>query len=282
MALFGVVVEEEHWNEDFIRRGDVIGLYRKIFTRDQWLDIGRNMHFVEASAKTDEDKLWRLRPLITHLQTKFKQQWDPFQHMALDEEGIKNRSRISFLQYNPQKPAKWCIKVFSLVDASTYLYAFHIYTGGHNRPPPLSSRKSETSKKAIAALSAGEMSEEEAVIFQHTMKLIDQLPENRPFRLYFDNYYTSLELLQTLKTMKLRATGTINKKTPGFPNVVKEAKLQEKGEMVWRTLGGEYSCLKWQDTKGVLMASNFFDPSDLSESKYYVELKLLFFFYVMM
>jgi len=108
---------------------------------------------------------------------------------------------------------------------------------------------------------------------QHTMKLVDQLPSKRPYIIYTDNYYTSMPLLEELKTANIRATGTFRKGTSGFPSAVKSAKLEKKGDTIWRTLRGEYSALKWQDTKGVLMASNFMDPSLKSESE-----SLFFFF----
>jgi len=284
MALFGVQVQDEQWEEKLVSGGHVIDMYRNIFTRERWLDIQRNLHVVQASAKSEEDKLWRLRPLITHLQEVFQHYWNPFKVLAIDEGSIPSKARLLFKQYNPKKPHKWFIKVFAMVDLATYLWAFHIYYGSHERPLPVRIRKSFVSMCALQPTVIIPPDQDETVVFQHVMKLVDQLPANRPFRLYFDNYYTALELLRTLKMLRLRATGTFNKKTSGFPNALKYAKLSKKGDVVWRTLGQEYGALKWKDTKGVLMASNFVDPSEMSTSMFIYNLLLFsvnnFFFFV--
>ena len=50
----------EHWDEELVSEGHVIGLYQKCFTRECWMDIEWNLHIVDATAKSDKDKLWRL------------------------------------------------------------------------------------------------------------------------------------------------------------------------------------------------------------------------------
>lgn len=67
---------------------------------------------------------------VDHLAVVFPQYYKPAQHLPVDEMMIGTRCRISFLQYLPNKPTKYGMKVFVVTEAKTgYVLAFRIYTG---------------------------------------------------------------------------------------------------------------------------------------------------------
>ena len=54
----------------------------------------------------------------------------PGKEISVDESMIGTKSRLSFLQYMPNKPTKWGVKVWVCSEAKTgYIHKFKIYTG---------------------------------------------------------------------------------------------------------------------------------------------------------
>ena len=108
---------------------------------------------------------------------------------------IKFKRRSSIKQYLPLKPIKKCYKVWSLCDPITaYLFNYQIYLG-----------KEETSEKEIPL--------DECVVFD--------LISGHNFQgkhLYFDDFFTSLRLLENLKLQNIKACGTIRSDRVGIPS----------------------------------------------------------------
>jgi len=55
------------------------------------------------------------------------------------------------------------------------------------------------------------------------------LPEDKPFKLYFDNWFTSVSLLIALKEMGIFATGTIRKNRISNCQLLSDAELKKRG-----------------------------------------------------
>jgi len=81
----------------------------------------------------DFDKLFKVRPLINHLQAMYSSLECPSRHLSIDESMIAFKGRSGMKQYMPMKPIKRGFKVWALADsASGYLINFDIYTGKNN------------------------------------------------------------------------------------------------------------------------------------------------------
>lgn len=78
----------------------------------------------------DFDKLFKVRPLIYHLQTMYSSLECPSRHLSIYESMIAFKGRSGMKQYISMKPIKRGFKVWELADsASGYLINFEIYTG---------------------------------------------------------------------------------------------------------------------------------------------------------
>lgn len=91
----------------------------------------RLLHFTDNSAShVHTDPLHKIRIIVDHLKSCFKQYLCPFQNICIDESLLLFKGRIFFRQYIPFKRHRFGIKFFLLCDCETgYVLDFIIYTG---------------------------------------------------------------------------------------------------------------------------------------------------------
>ena len=171
------------------------------------------------------DKLHKVRPVLENAKRQFRAHYYPHENIAVDEAMVKFRGRCSFLQYVPAKPCKWGIKAWALADSeSFYLVDFDIYTGkNHVRP---------------ANMRLGTFVVNELVKAFYGQR----------HHVYFDNFFTSVELMELLQRNKSYGTGTVRKNSKGLPCGFAATKFRNSGEMKkWRK--GKMMCVTWQEKK---------------------------------
>ncbi|XP_049770472.1 piggyBac transposable element-derived protein 4-like [Schistocerca cancellata] len=93
-------------------------------------------------------------------------------------------------------------------------------------------------------------------------RVVKDFTENikgKDHRIYFDNYFSSPDLLRDLKENKIRACGTVNPSRKSLP-MMKSAKEMKRGDYDWATSNTGLSVMKWKDKRSVHLLSNFHDP----------------------
>ena len=87
--------------------------WSSIMTRNRFQLIMKFFHLVDNSAHdpTQNDKLWKLRPIVDRLQTAFPHFYVPEKDVSIDETMVAFTGRLQFKQYIPIKPQKYGIKV---------------------------------------------------------------------------------------------------------------------------------------------------------------------------
>lgn len=92
----------------------------------------------------------------------------------------------------------------------------------------------------------------ERVVLEMTEKYWGQ---NR--KIYFDNYFNSLRLLEKLKVENTLACGTIRSNRKGLPNNFAQDKTMKRGNFDYRFSSSNIGAFKWKDNRSVYFASNF-------------------------
>jgi hypothetical protein len=171
------------------------------------------------------DKLHKIRPVIDNAKEKFPALYQPHKNLAVDEAMVKFKGRCGFLQYLPSKPCKWGIKSWAIADSeSFYLLNFDIYTGketAQNNNLPLGTR-------VVTNLVAPYY--------------------NKAHHIYFDNFFTSVDLVECLLRNKTYSCGTVRLNRRGLPDEIKKAKLKTSGEMV-KMQKGRILAVTWCEKK---------------------------------
>ena len=238
ILYFGLVhvnTFQDYWSTKTLYHG----LWARTFlSRLRFKSLMATLHIVDPSSEDEEDKLRKIASFLEDFKSKCKSlfNYQPFQKVAVDERTVKSKHRSGIRQYIKNKPTKWGIKLWVIADsANGYTYDFDVYAGKN----------------------AGQEVSPNGLGYDVVMRLVSSLM-NQGYHLYFDNYYTSVQLVQDLFKMEILACGTASENRRGFPQSMKNgkqwAKGKERGSMRWEREG---SCLalQWLDNRPVTMLS---------------------------
>ena len=95
--------------------------FRRTFACDRFLQILHVFHISDNSQQQNhqDDKLFKMRPLIDLLAERFKIMDHPGEHLSINESMIGTKFCLSFIQCLPNTPTKWGIKMWVLADSET-------------------------------------------------------------------------------------------------------------------------------------------------------------------
>lgn len=214
-----------------------VSLVSETMSRNRFDAILSSLHVNDNSSmpKETKDKLYKLKPMISFLNQRFRDVYHGSRQLSVDESIILFKGRSSMKQYNPMKPIKRGYKLWCLADNRGYIKKFSVYQG-----------KNEEMEGEFSGYGLGE---------RVVLSLCKE--EFRKSKIvFFDNYFTSVPLLEKLRVEETWACGTVRSNRKGLPSLVEDKTLKR----------GEYDCsfsstgvgfFKWKDTKCVHLCSNF-------------------------
>ena len=207
-------------------------------TRLRFESILQFLHVVdyEKENRETEGRLTKVKHLLDYIRDKCMTLFQPSEYVSIDERMVKSKGRSGMRQYIKDEPVKWGFKLWVLADALLgYTYNFSVYTG-----------KSESGNS------------EHGLGYRVVFELLGPLLK-QGYHVFFDNFYTSVQLLKDLLMKKTFAIGTILRTRRNFPKERKDTsqefqKKAERGDMRWTRLGS-ILCLQWMDKKLVTLMS---------------------------
>ena len=240
MALYPGLVKVSTFSRYWSIKTLYHGLWaRKIISREKFTALMAMLHFVETEDVNDPNyKLRKVQSFIEYIKGKCKSLHQPRQNVATDERMVKSWHRSGIRQYIKDKPTKWGIKLWALADSSNgYTCDLNVYVG----------------KDAGRNVSGHGLGYDVVI--------------NQGYRLFIDNFYTSMQLLQDLWREGVAAMGTVSENRRGFPRGLRNskqwAKGKERGSMRWDRVG-ECLALQWKDNKVVSMLSTIDNANDVA------------------
>lgn len=258
MGLVKKSTIEKFWEHSGIVRTPFFGTY---MSRNTFQIILSNLHLADDDQnpcyrRRGHDPLFKVRDFMNMCNRNFRLVYAPKRDLSFDEGCCPFKGRLRFRCYNPNKPAKFHIKLYQVSEAdSGYVLGFDVYTGkgqtGCQRHAPVMDQNCTATTKVVIGL----LSEADLL--------------NRQHHVYMDNYYTSPELFEELYAKDTYACGTIRKNRKGLPNAVINATLPKKsGEAVFRrNTITHLLCVKWCDKRNVLMLSSIHDANMVDTGK---------------
>ena len=199
-----------YWNSEFyLEKVD------KMLTINRFEFIKINLHCNDNlnCPPNCEDKLYKLRPLIDNFQGEFSQ-ITPSEKLCTDEQMVPFKWKSHLKQYNPQKPKKWGYKIYVLSGINEIIYNFKIHTGSILPCPG----------------QAGYQASGDIVL-----QLVQHISRFKWYKLYFDNWYTSVLLEKTLHEQVIASVGTV--RSNGVHNCkLSDDKSMKKAQRVNRNM----------------------------------------------
>ncbi|CAK1594386.1 unnamed protein product [Parnassius mnemosyne] len=220
--------------------------------------IRKYLHFADNS-NINDDRYYKVRPIIEKIRLnclKMKEE----QRYSVDEMMVpyKGTRAGSRRQYLPKKPKNWGMKLFVRAGVSGLVYDFIPY-GGED------TFRNHSFTEYEESLGLG------AKVVLALCKTI----EDKPAVVYFDNFFTSLELIHHLRQeYGIFSLGTIkSNRLRGCQNkLLADKVLAKKG----RGASSQIVCndtklavVRWYDNKPVTLASSFVDSHPMGKIQRY-------------
>ena len=182
-------------------------------SRNRFQLLLENLLFVNNDEIDKNDKLAKIRPIVDIVRNQCIEV-EPEEYHSVDEQIIPSKTKFSSIrQYNPNKPKKWGFKNLVRDGSSRIMYDFFIYEG-----KPTTNNGNDNTGYDHLQKSA-----------QVVAKLCQNLPSHKNHKLFFDNWFSTLELMLYLKNKGILAVGTIHLNCLGGCSVSSKKDLQKAG-----------------------------------------------------
>jgi len=164
--------------------------------------------------------------------------------LAVDEKICSTKARNSYKVYMPNKPHKWGYKFFVLSGASGFAYNFEFFAGQENN------NEGRKASELVLGASANVV-----------VRLSRAMPKNQSFKLFFDNYCTTLPLLVYLKKNYILSLGSVRRNRLNFKlpddSVLMKPLSVTTAHCLSNVLGTNIVTVTWKDTTIVSLLSTF-------------------------
>lgn len=208
-------------------------------SRNRFEQIHRFLHFNDNSTIDKNDKIFKIRPLIRHLNDMFQKLIQPLGNsFSLDEAMEPYYGHNRMKQFIRGKPIRYGYKFWCLATSDGYVIKFNPYTGAGDKEQGKSLGATVTEKLCIGFLP----------------------PRSAVF---IDNYFNSLPLLDTLKNHEIFCVGTIRKDRVERAPLKDMKKLPRGSHYVLQNDG--LTLIQWHDNSQVTVATNLDTNDTLSK-----------------
>lgn len=217
-------------------------------SKNRFRQIRSTLHFNDnEQAKSTKDRFYKIRPVFT-LVTKAFLQVPATPVNSIDEVMVAYKGGMAgnLRQYIANKPDKWGFKLFCRASVDGFIHDILMYQG-----------------EATFSTHHTQLSEEEnkmKVTMKTVVVLVKTVHEPNKSSIYADNFFTSLELAEYLKTKyNCRYVGTARENRIGYPPLKSVKDMEKKnvprGELNYCSSQGMLVA-RWKDNKIVTILSS--------------------------
>ncbi|XP_058789687.1 piggyBac transposable element-derived protein 3-like [Phymastichus coffea] len=118
--------QRDYWSSNELFRCNPIA---SAMSRDKFLKIKRNIKFSESQDENEPDKVWRVRNILNIFRKNISQFGFFFTALFIDEMMVKFHGRAPILQFMPNKPERFGIKMWKICSPEGYLFDLDVYCG---------------------------------------------------------------------------------------------------------------------------------------------------------
>uniref|UniRef100_A0A8C6UI16 PiggyBac transposable element-derived protein domain-containing protein n=1 Tax=Neogobius melanostomus TaxID=47308 RepID=A0A8C6UI16_9GOBI len=246
-GLVGVKARPDLWRTDFPYN---FRFPRSKMTRARFEAITWTLHLSDPEedeenerkkGTPDYDRLFKIKPLYTEIVTACKSFYQPQKTLA-------SMRKSNLRCYMPGKPHKWGFKMWGRAGQSGYLYDFDVCQGRENP---------DKEKSDVGA--TGDV----------VLKMTSTLPAGKNHKVFADNFFTSVPLVEHLKQRGIYYIGTVRMNRVKNCRLIdeKELKTKGRGSLDFRVNQEDNIIVRWYDNKAVNLLSSFVGVEPLGNVK---------------
>lgn len=268
---------DHYFNQEGLYKQD---FFTAMFTRRRFYQIYRSFHLAPPLPPRDRSLKTRghkVQNIVDHVDRKFREMFSPKEDISIDESTIGFKGRIIFKMYNPQKPTKWGIRVYTVADSATgYIVGFVPYFG----------------KPTTDSLVRPELPFTSRIVL-HLMQKLQSDCGAKGRHVFTDRFYTSPNLASELLLISTHTTGTVMANRQNLPPEVslllqiivnfywtyimkRILFYQVKGKQTKKLKKGEILAFKknntvviaWKDKRVVLLLSTYHGAATAQSMRY--------------
>lgn len=225
MGLVRMPSIRDYWSTDRFFANDTVS---STMPRNRFELVLSTWHFADNEVSPENDRLYKLQPLVDLLVRRFQEVYTPGEVVCVDESIIPFKGRLILKQYMPQKTHKYGVKIFKVCFGKGYTWNLKIYAG-----------KRQDCNQSLPT--------------DVVLTLCGQLL-NAGRVIVTDNYYTSMDLAKKLLEKQTNLLGTLRSNRKGNPKTVINKRLK-KGELIAKQSENGITVLKWCDKRDILVLS---------------------------
>lgn len=185
----------DYWSKEDVLRCDIVA---RAMSRNKFQDIKSKLKFAKSSDQSDTDKVWKVRSIMNIFRQNILQFGFFGTALSIDEMMIKFFGRTCLKQFVHMKPVRFGIKIWAVCTTEGFLLDFEIYCGKNDT--------ATDQKLNLCPLGS-------RVVMKMVNKLLLSVSKRKVsmYHIYFDNFFTSPDLVLHLMKNGLRSTGTVRK-----------------------------------------------------------------------
>jgi len=243
--------QRDYWSTDPLLRSEKIV---STMSRNEFEKIKLSIKYSMPDDENNNDKVWRVRKMLNIFRKNIRQFGFFSTALSVDEMMIKYFGRNSLKQFIKSKPIRFGIKMWALCSAEGYLFDCDIYCGKQTNTANLLPNCAQGSRVVLQML--------QQLLLNTTPRKLSQ------YHIYFDNLFTSPDLLVHMKKIGLRATGTVRSDRVSEKNEI-DKKAAKGTYVVKHDKGSKLNFITIVDSKPVSILSTAAGVTPLSNVKRY-------------
>ncbi|KAJ4441104.1 hypothetical protein ANN_10954, partial [Periplaneta americana] len=215
-------------------------LVSNAISRDRFDFIMMNLHVCDNDDLEKSDRFAKIRMLLSMLNERFQHFGPHERHHSIDESMVPYFGRHGCKQFIKGKPIWYGFKFWCGGTSNGYFMWLEPYQG---------------------AGTCSQKYEDKGLGYGVVISYADQLRDNVPYRFFFDNLFTNVQLLIDLKKRGNGATGTMQQNHIAKSCTLSPAdkiKKEKRGtHEAWSDKTSGITIVKWNDNSVVTIATNY-------------------------
>ena len=223
---------------------------KDLMPKNRFKDIFRDLHLADNTSLNPEDPYYKVRPFFEMLNDSFRKSLPLDENLSVDEIMVPYFGRHGTKQFIRGKPIRYGYKIWALASSKGYIYQVEPYCGKMTNL--------ETTGKGQG--------------YDVVMGLLKKADVPGGKRIFFDNLFTSLDLLDELSSMNIGGCGTMRENRLGGAPITNKKIFEKLSRGTSEHMSdGKTLLVRWNDNKAVTVCTNFVPLDPHFETTRYVK-----------